>query len=63
MRGIETPSDPDDGAQPASSTRFHELPERVRSEDLVATQEAEPAPDPTMGRDTERDFMLRYGLL
>lgn len=40
--------------------RFRRLPERVRPEDLIATQEAEPAPDPTMGRDPDRDFMLRY---
>ncbi len=63
MTGVEAPSDPGDTGPPVQPARFHELPERVRPEDMVATQEAEPAPDPTMGRDTERDFMLRYGLL
>ena len=43
----------------ASSTRFKKLPERIRIEDMIATQETEPPPDPTMGRDCERDFMLR----
>ena len=43
----------------ASSARFRKLPERIRSVDMIATQETEPPPDPTMGRDTERDFMLR----
>jgi hypothetical protein len=26
---------------------------------MVAVQETEPPPDPAMGRDPERDFMLR----
>jgi hypothetical protein len=43
----------------ASSARFRRLPERIRPEDMIAVQETEPPPDPTMGRDTERDFMLR----
>ena len=42
-----------------SSARFRKLPERVRPEDMIAVQETEPPPDPTMGRDPERDFMLR----
>lgn len=49
-------TDPD---KVASSARFLKLPERIRPEDMVATQETEPPPDPTMGRDSERDFMLR----
>jgi len=43
----------------APSVRFRQLPERVRPEDMIATQETEAPPEPTMGRDTERDFMLR----
>lgn len=43
----------------ASSARFRKLPERIRPEDMIAIQETEPPPDPTMGRDTDRDFMLR----
>lgn len=49
-------SDPDESA---SSARFRKLPERIPPEDMIATQETEPPPDPTMGRDSERDFMLR----
>jgi len=43
----------------ASSARFRKLPERIRPEDMISFQETEPPPDPTMGRDPERDFMLR----
>lgn len=42
-----------------ASARFTKLPERIRPEDMTTTQETEPPPDPTMGRDAERDFMLR----
>ncbi len=39
--------------------RVHvDLP-RVRPEDMVTTQDVDPARDPEGGRDTERDFMLR----
>jgi len=48
-----------DGNGRALFTRFTKLPERIRPEDMIATQETEPPPDPTMGRDSERDFMLR----
>lgn len=48
-----------DPKEAASSARFRKLPERIRPEDMIATQDTEPPPDPTMGRDTERDFMLR----
>jgi hypothetical protein len=47
------------GDEPQGSDRFRQLPERVRPEDMVETQQAGDAPDPTMGRDSERDFMLR----
>ena len=42
-----------------SSARFRTLPEHVRLEDTISTQEVDPAPDPTMGRDTELEFLLR----
>jgi hypothetical protein len=45
--------------KPTASARFGRLPERIRPEDMIAVQETEPPPDPTMGRDSERDFMLR----
>jgi hypothetical protein len=41
------------------SERFRTLPPRVRLEDTVAVQEVSPPADPTMGRDPDRDFMLR----
>ena len=49
----------EDHKKTAPSTRFRKLPDRIRPEDMIATQETEPPPDPTMGRDSERDFMLR----
>lgn len=54
------PTCPPDPAAPGPSERFRELPERIALKDMIATQETAPAPDPTMGRDTERDFVLRY---
>jgi hypothetical protein len=43
--------------------RFKRLPERVRLEDTVTTSDTEPVPDPEGGRDTDRDFLIRYGAL
>lgn len=51
--------DKTDLTRTASSVRFRQLPERIRPEDMVTTQETEAPPEPTMGRDTERDFLLR----
>ena len=42
-----------------SAARFKTLPEHVPLEDTISTQEVDPAPDPTMGRDTELEFLLR----
>ncbi|NAZ82620.1 heme biosynthesis protein HemY [Kineococcus sp. R8] len=39
--------------------RFRRLPEPVRVEDTVESHDPLPAPDPTMGRDTETEFLLR----
>jgi hypothetical protein len=55
---VETTSTADQD-KTAASARFKKLPERIRPEDMIAVQETEPPPDPTMGRDPERDFMLR----
>ena len=49
----------EDHKEAASFTRYRKFPERIRPEDMIATQETETPPDPTMGRDSERDFMLR----
>jgi hypothetical protein len=55
---VETTS-PAERDKADASARYRKLPERIRPEDMIAVQETEPPPDPTMGRDTERDFMLR----
>lgn len=39
---------------------YSELPEPVALADTIAMQETTDAPDPTMGRDTETEFLLRY---
>lgn len=44
----------------SDSRRFKRLPERVKLEDTVESQEADAARDPEGGRDTDRDFMIRY---
>jgi hypothetical protein len=41
--------------------RFKHLPEPVDPRDLVTSQETEPPPDPEGGRNTDTDFLLRYG--
>lgn len=51
------------GAEPAAdSQRFKRLPERVRMEDTVEIKDTNVARDPEGGRDTNRDFMIRYSL-
>ena len=47
-----------DRPAPAASP-YAVLPEQIRLEDTVAMVETVAAPDPTMGRDTETEFMLR----
>jgi hypothetical protein len=47
--------------EPVGTARFLHLPEPIRPEDMVTTQVTEPPPDPEGGRNTETDFMLRYG--
>lgn len=41
--------------------RFRALPKRVKPEDWVIEVPAEDATDPEGGRDTDRDFVIRYG--
>jgi hypothetical protein len=54
-------NDPGKTAEPdARSKRFERLPERIKLEDTVESQETDPARDPEGGRDTNRDFMIRY---
>lgn len=42
--------------------RFDHLPEPIRLEDTVAEVDTRDVPDPEAGRDTDRDFLIRYGL-
>jgi hypothetical protein len=44
------------------SQRFSRLPSPVCLEDTVAEVDVRPVPDPEGGRDTDRDFLIRYGL-
>ena len=43
--------------------RFRHLPEPTHLEDTITSADVDPVPDPDGGRDTDRDFMLRYALL
>lgn len=45
----------------ARARRFSHLPERVDPKDTVTSHRVDPPRDPQGGRDTERDFLLRYG--
>jgi hypothetical protein len=40
--------------------RYKRLPERVRAEDTVETADTRVPSDPEGGRDTDRDFIIRY---
>jgi hypothetical protein len=44
----------------ASARRFAVLPRPIKLEDTIASHEVRVAPDPEAGRDTDRDFLLRY---
>ncbi|MBA3719679.1 MAG: hypothetical protein H0W95_05250 [Nocardioidaceae bacterium] len=52
-----------DREQRQTPPRFRELPAGVRVEDTVAAKGEETAPDPSLGLDPERDFMLRHAIL
>lgn len=41
---------------------FRQLPEPVRLEDTVTTEDTVPVHDPENGQDTDRDFLFRYCL-
>jgi hypothetical protein len=43
-----------------TTERFKHLPEPVALDDTVTSQDTSPPPDPEAGRDTDRDFLLRY---
>lgn len=41
---------------------YDTLPEPVRLEDTIAESDTKDAPDPEGGRDTNRDWLVRYGV-
>ncbi len=45
---------------PSAKGPYSSLPKGIRLEDTIAAIESDPPPDPEAGRDTDRDFMLRY---
>lgn len=42
--------------------RYGKLPEPVRLEDTIASQESNPPRDSEGGRDTDRDLFFRYAI-
>lgn len=38
---------------------YRVLPDHIPIEDMIPTKDPSPPPDPEMGRNPERDFMLR----
>lgn len=47
-------------SDPVATNRFAVLPTSIKLEDTIASHEIRDAPDPEAGRDTDRDFLLRY---
>jgi hypothetical protein len=47
-------------AAESGSQRFKHLPDHVKLEDTVESQDTHVPQDPEGGRDTDRDFMIRY---
>lgn len=46
---------------PRDASHHRQLPEPIRLEDTITSQDVVDAPDPTMGRDTETEWLLKYG--
>lgn len=42
--------------------RFRRLPRTIRVDETITSADVNPVPDVEGGRDTERDFLIRYGL-
>jgi hypothetical protein len=59
MSADEVEQDAVESPEP-DTQRFKRLPERVRLEDTVESQDTRATQDPEGGRDTDRDFMIRY---
>jgi len=47
----------------ADEKRFARLPVPIRLQDTVAETDTRAVPDPEGGRDTDRDFLIRYGVV
>lgn len=47
-------------ASAGSAACYRELPPPIALEDTVETHASAEPPDPTMGRDTESEFLLRH---
>ena len=58
-----TPAAPSEEGREAREVpeRFRVMPQRVSPQDWVIDVPAENVPDPEGGRDTDRDFVIRYG--
>ena len=49
-------------AEAVAENRYATLPDRIRPEEMIAEQATREPGDPTFnGRDTQRDWLLRYG--
>ena len=48
--------------EPGGDRRYSRLPRRVRLEDTVEETDTRPVPDPEGGQDTDRNFLIRYGV-
>ena len=46
---------------PVDPAYFKRLPRQPKLRDTIASHPVTPAADPHGGRDTERDFVIRYG--
>jgi hypothetical protein len=58
--GPPTPTTKDDLDERHVPQRYRVLPEPISPEDWTTEQPSEDPPDPEGGRDTDRDFLLRY---
>lgn len=57
----DTPATPVSEPAQRQAGKFARLPEPVDPKDMTTSQPADAPRDPRGGRDTERDFLLRYG--
>ncbi len=47
--------------RPGRDKDYRTLPERTRLTETMPAKKPHDAPDPTLGRDPDLDFLLRYG--